>query len=189
MLDFTPVRNKEMTMAELTADLTPNDLRTLTNEMIDTVQEMIEECSDADVTFVPDDPEANDTFAANEADIYISWTLGHVIVHLTASSEESAALAAELARGVPYERRRSRSEVPWQSVTSIQQCRHRLEESRRICLASLGMWPDEPYLDNTFPGRDGNQYNAITRFVYGLSHADSHLGQIAKIIEQAASAR
>jgi hypothetical protein len=186
MLDFTPVRNKEMTIVELTADLTPAALRTLTNEMIDTVHEMIEDCTDADVVFVPDDPEAKDTFAVNEADVDLAWTLGHVIVHLTASCEESAALAAELARGVAYEPRRSRSEVPWQAVTSIEQCRHRLEESRRMCLASLDMWPDDPYLDNTYTGRDGvSQVNPITRFVFGLSHADSHLGQIAKIIEQA----
>ena len=190
MLDFTPVRNKEMTMAELTADLTPADLHSLTNEMVDTVHQMIEDCTDADVVFVPDDPEANDTFAANEADINLPWTLGHVIVHLSASSEESAALAAELARGVPHQPRRSRSELPWQTVTTIDQCRHRLEESRRMCLASLDMWPDDPYLDNTFIGRDGTtQVNAITHFVFGLSHADSHLGQIAKIIEQAQSAR
>jgi hypothetical protein len=120
MLDFTPVRNKEMTIVELTADLTPAALRTLTNEMIDTVHEMIEDCTDADVVFVPDDPEAKDTFAVNEADVDLAWTLGHVIVHLTASCEESAALAAELARGVAYEPRRSRSEVPWQAVTSIE---------------------------------------------------------------------
>lgn len=184
MLDFTAVRNKEMTMADLTADLTPDHLRTLTNEMTATVHDMIQDCTDADVTFVPDDPEAHDSFAADEADVDLAWTLGHVIVHLTASNEESAAFAAELARGVPYERRRSRSEVPWQQVTTIEQCRHRLAESQRICLASLDMWPDEPHLDNTFPGRDGTQYNAIVRYVYGLSHADSHLGQIAKIIEQ-----
>ena len=188
MLDFTPVRNKEITLAELTADLTPTDLRPLTNEMVDTVLNLIQDCTDAHVTFVPDDPEANDTFAADEADVDLAWTLGHVIVHLNASCEESAALAAELARGVPYERRRSRSEIPWQSVTTIEQCRRYLEQSRRICLASLDMWPDEPYLDNTYTGRGGSQYNAIARFVSGLSHADSHLAQIANIIKQAKAA-
>lgn len=188
MLDFARVRNKEITYAELTADLTPADLRSLANEMIDTVCNMIADCTDTHVTFVPDDPEANDTFADNEADVNIAWTLGHVIVHLNASHEEAAFLAAELARGVPYERRRSRSEIPWETVTTIAQCRHYLQQSRRMCLASLDMWPDEPYLDNTFPARDGTEYNAIVRYLFGLSHADSHLGQIAKIIEQAKSA-
>jgi hypothetical protein len=190
MLDFMPVRNNEMTMQELTADLTKNDLRQLTNEMIDCMLSMIVDCIDEDVIFVPDDPEANDSAAADEADVDLAWTLGHVIVHTTASSEEAAALAAELARGVPHRKGRSRSEIPWQTVTTIAQCRHRLEESRRMRLASLEMWPDEPYLNNTFKYQpDSDPTNAVGRFVGGLSHADSHLDQIAKIVKQAQTAR
>lgn len=185
MLDFTPVRNREMTLVELTADLTKNDLRRLTDEMIDTVLAKIAECTDEDVVFVPDDPDAYDPVAATEEELYMPWTLGHVIVHITASSEEGAAIAAELARGVPYHGR-SRSEVPWQRVTTIEQCRQRLEESRRMCLASLEMWPDEPYLDNFFQRKEGApKLNAITYFATGLSHADSHLEQIDKIVGQA----
>ena len=71
-----------------------------------------------------------------------------MIVHTTASSEEAAFIAAELARGVEFHGR-SRSEVPWETVTTIEQCRHRLEESRRMRLATLQIWPDEPDLDNT----------------------------------------
>ena len=52
---------------------------------------------------------------------------------------------ADLARGVAFHGR-SRSEVPWETVTTIAQCRARLEESRRMRLASLDMWPDQPYL-------------------------------------------
>jgi hypothetical protein len=128
--------------------------------------------------------------AADPADIDLPWTLGHVIVHVTASSEEAAAMAAELARGVPHRGGRSRSEVYWETVTSIAECRHRLEESRRMRLASLEMWPDEPYLDNTFQYRpDGEPINAVGRFAGGLRHDDSHLEQIVKIIEQAHAAR
>jgi hypothetical protein len=186
MLDFTPVRKKEMTMSELTAHLTLNDLRQLSNEMIDTVHSLLEECSDEDVTFVPDDPDAYDSAAATEAELYLPWTLGHVIVHITASAEESAAIAAELARGVPHRGGRSRSEVQWQLVTTLAQCRHRLEESRRICLASLDMWPDEPHLDNYYQRHETSpKISPITYFTFGLSHADSHLGQIAKIVRQA----
>ena len=185
MLDFTPVRNKEMTLAELTADLSRDDLRRLTNEMIDIVLAKIADCSDADVVFEPEDPDAYDPVAATEAELYIPWTLGHVIVHMTASSEEGAAIAAELARGVAYHGR-SRSEVPWPGVTTIEQCRQRLEESRRMCLASLEMWPDEPYLDNVYQRREGApRLNAIAYFTTGLSHADSHLQQIDKIVRQA----
>ena len=190
MLDFTAVRNNEMTIMELTADLTVDDLRQLTNEMIDYQLGMIVDCIDEDVTFVPSDPEAHDPVAADPADIDLPWTLGHVIVHVTASSEEAAAMAAELARGVPHRGGRSRSEVYWETVTSIAECRHRLEESRRMRLASLEMWPDEPYLDNTFQYRPESEgINAVGRFAGGLRHDDSHLEQIVKIIEQAHAAR
>ena len=190
MLDFTSVRNKEITWAEFTAVLSKADLQQLTNEMIDQMQALIVECNDDDVVFEPEDPDANDTFALHEDEVNISWTLGHVIVHTTASAEESAAIAAELARGVEVEPRRSRSEVPWREVTTIQQCRDRLEESRRMRLASLEMWPDEPYLDNAYQSKTGGmKITAVIRFVFGLSHDDSHLGQIADIVQQGKAAR
>ncbi|MBI1877176.1 MAG: DinB family protein [Chloroflexi bacterium] len=189
MLDFTPVRNKELKMSQLAAGLTRADLARLTNEMIDTMLGLIAECADADVTFVPNDPEANDTFAVNPDEVNLSWTLGHVIVHTTASSEESAFLAAELARGVPHHGR-SRAEVPWPTVTTIAQCRQRLEESRRMRLASLELWPNPPDLNNTYTFREGGDpINALTRFVNGLSHDDSHLEQVTKIVRQARAAR
>ncbi|MFZ0543916.1 MAG: hypothetical protein WAM60_00665 [Candidatus Promineifilaceae bacterium] len=177
-------------MKELTGDLTVDDLRHLTNEMIDYQLAMIIDCVDEDVTFVPSDPEAHDSFAADEAEVDLPWTLGHVIVHTTASSEEAAAIAAELARGVPHRGGRSRSEVYWESVTSIAQCRQRLEESRRMRLASLDMWPNTPHLDITFQYRpESEPINAVGRFAGGLRHDDSHLEQIANIVEQAHAAR
>jgi hypothetical protein len=188
MLDFTPVRDEEMTMPELVAGLTPDDLRRLTNEMVDTLLDLISDALDADVVFEPEDPEAHDKYAKDEAEVDMPWTLGHVIVHTTASSEEAAAVAAELARGVRFHGR-SRSEVPWQTITTIEQCRQRLEESRRIRLASLDMWPDEPYLENTYKYFGLEHINAVTRFVFGLKHADDHLGQIVEIVRQAKVAR
>ena len=189
LLDFDPVRTREISFNELVTDLTIEDLRELTNDMIDMMLDLITGCEDADVVFVPEDPDADDSYATDEAEQNIAWTLGHVIVHTTASSEESAALAAELARGVEYHGR-SRSELPWQTVTTIEQCRHRLEESRRMRLASLEMWPDEPYLDNLYmPDRFVGELNAIGTFVTGLFHDDGHLEQISNIIEQARAAR
>lgn len=187
MLDFTPVRNRDMNIQEL-ADkegLTVSDLRRLTNEMIDRQLALIADCTDADVVFVPVDPDANDPYAADDADQDLAWTLGHVIVHVTASSEESAFLAAELARGVALHGR-SRSEIPWQTITTIQQCRDRLVESRRMRLATLDIWPDTPYLDNTHQSREDRPHlNATGVFISGLSHDDSHLAQIAEIVRQA----
>jgi len=189
MLDFTPLRNKQTTYGRMAANLTPDNLRNLTNEMVDTMLGLIADCVDADVIFVPDDPEASDAYAANESDANLPWTLGHVVVHTTASAEESAALAAELARGVRFHGR-SRSEVAWQTVTTIEQCRRRLEESRRMRLASLDMWPVPPHLNNTYRYREGDEpINAVNRFIRGLSHDDSHLEQIKKIVRQAKAAR
>lgn len=189
MLDFTPVRNKEMTYAELVAGLTVADMRDLTNEMIDFQLNLLADCTDADVVFVPEDPEADDPYAADEADKELAWTLGHLIVHVTASSEESAALAAEMARGVVRDGR-SRSEVPWQNVTTVAQCRERLEESLRMRLASLEMWPDKPHLDNRVtPWAAIGEIDAYGRFVLGLSHDQGHLNQIKNVIAQAKTAR
>jgi len=189
MRNFDPVRNNEITLNDLTAGLNRGDLIDLTNEMIDSQLNLISECSDTDIVFVPDDPLADDPFAENPEDVTLAWNLGHVIVHVTASSEEAAAIAAELARGVKYHGR-SRYETPWQTVITIVQCQDRLEESRRIRLASLEMWPVQPHLDNYFRSRPGAPVmNAVSRFIYGLQHDDDHLEQITKIAQQAKLAR
>jgi hypothetical protein len=189
MLDFTRVRSKQTTMGQLALGLTPEDLRHLTNEMIDTQLGLIADCLDVDVVFTPEDPGAHDDAAATLEEVNMPWTLGHVIVHTTASAEEAAALAAELARGVRYHGR-SRSELHWTAIHTIEQCRGRLEESRRMRLASLDMWPNPPRLNNTFTYREGDEpINAVNRFIRGLSHDDSHLEQIRKIVQQAKTAR
>jgi hypothetical protein len=189
MLDFKALKDKKITLDELIAGLTRADLHNLTAEMIDTIHELIAGCVDEDVIFEPSDPEAYDSFAEKPEDTNLAWNLGHLIVHVTASTEESAALAAEMARGVPNHGR-SRWEVPWQSIKTMEQCRHRLEESRRMCHASLEMWPDTPHLEIRYkPSENSPEYNAIGRFVSGLRHSHSHLAQIAEVIRQAKVAR
>lgn len=168
---------------------TRDDLTRLTNTMIDAMQEAIAECTDYDVTFVPDDPAANDTFANDPSLVGLSWTLGHVIVHTTASAEEGAFLAAELARGVERPGR-SRYEIPWEDVTTIAECRARLEESRRMRLASLDLWPDPPHLDTFFRYQpQGLPLNAYERFVGGLRHDNAHIDQIREIVRQGRALR
>ena len=190
MLDFMPVREKKLTYAELCHDLTVADLRALTNEMIDHQLALIADCMDADVVFEPEDPLARDDAAETEEEVRMPWTLGHVIVHVTASSEEAAFLAAEQARGVECQPRRSRYEVHWTAVHTISQCRRRLEEIRTMRLASLDMWPDLPHLDNTVTSAySGIEISPVMRFVFGLSHDDAHLGQIADVVAQAKAAR
>ncbi len=189
MFDFTPVFHKEKKLRELSQDLTREALRQYTNAMVDEMLELIIDGVDADVVFEPVDPEAHDEWAATEVEVDQAWTLGHVIVHVTASAEEAAALAAELARGV-LNHGRSRYEVPWKTITTIEQCRQRLEESRLMRLASLDMWPDRPDLENSYRPYPGSEVmNAPTRFMFGLLHDQDHLGQIAEIIRQAKAAR
>jgi len=187
-IDFGAVRARETTLAELVVDLGIDDLARATDDSIARMEEALAGSTDFDVTFVPEDPEADDPAAADPADRGLAWTLGHLVVHVTASAEESAVLAAELARGVPFHGR-SRREVPWQTVTTVAQCRHRLAESRRMRLASLQMWPDAPPHDfgAETPGPTWGQ--AKERFARGLSHEDVHQDQIHRVLEQARAAR
>lgn len=188
-LDFTPVRHGLITMNNFAADLTLDQLGSLTAASVDRMLALLALCADADVVFVPDDPDANDDAAADPADRRLAWTFGHNIVHATASGEEYAAVATELARGVPFHGR-PRYETPWQTVTTVAQCRQRLEESRRIRLASLGMWPDRPHLDNGYRAWSTSGWvNAKGIFVWGLAHDADHERQMQAIIQQARAVR
>lgn len=188
MLDFAPVRAKTMTLADLAHPLTYADLHELTDEMIDAMLAIISDATDADVVFEPVDPEAHDAAGVSE-EAELAWSLGHVIVHTTASSEEGAALASSLARGVPPTGR-SRYETDWRTVTTIAQARNRLFESRRMRHAFLNAWPDPPLLAVTVPSQlVGADINATTRFIMGLWHDDAHLGQLREIMRQARLAR
>ena len=185
MLDFQPVREKKIALQELVTGLTKDDLRRELNQMYNEVERLIADCTDANVTFEPVDEKAADPYSV-EGEETIAWTLGHVIVHLTASMEESASLAQELARSVTFHGR-SRWEVPWREVTTIEQCRTRMNESRQMCLASLEMWPDPPHVENTYTpqGPGALPHTCISRFASGLKHASDHLGQIEEIVRQA----
>ena len=186
MLDFTPVNKYEVPMSNFSAHLWLADLRQLTHQSVDRLLALLAQCEDDDIVYVPHDPLAYDAYAArfrpDEAEI--GWTIGHNIVHATASAEEYAFNAAELARGVPYHGR-SRYEHPWQTITTVQQCVTRLEESRRLRLASLELWPNEPDLQNgVTPWRQSGWVNAVGLFTWGLAHDDSHWRQIQKVLRQ-----
>jgi hypothetical protein len=189
VIDFGPMRRGEVSLQHLAAGLSRNDLAKLTQEMCAQQLELIQDAKDEDVVFVPDDPDANDTFAAVAEDVGLSWTLGHVVVHATASSEESAALALTLARGLSVDGR-SRFEVPWRDATSAVFLRQRIQESLRMRLSMLAAWPNEPHLENFYaPYKERPPMNALGRFLGGLAHDDSHLEQIRKIMVQARQRR
>ena len=183
-LDFAPVRTRVVSMNDFAASLSLEQLRLLTEASVERMLALLDTATDAAVVFVPDDPEANDEAAADPSDRGLAWTFGHNVVHATASAEEYAAVATELARGVPFHGR-PRYETPWERITTVAQCRQRLEESRRIRVASLGMWPDEPHLENGYVAWSSSGWvNAKGIFVWGLAHDADHERQMQKILEQ-----
>ena len=188
MLDFAAVGRGETTLADLARNLTVQDLHDLTDEMIDLMLNITASATDADVVFVPSDPDVNDEVGKAQAQ-GAAWTLGHVVVHATATSEEAAALSSALARGVVPEGR-SRSEVPWETMQTSLHIRERLEESRRMRHAFLHTWPAAPHLDVTYtPIPRFGPLNATRRFILGLFHDDGHLNQLREIMRQAEAAR
>lgn len=186
MIDFTQVNQYQIPMSTFAAALSVADLYRLTNESINRLVRQIEQCRDADIVYTPHDPDAFDAYAAKfrPEEVGLGWSIGHNIVHTTASGEEYAFNAAELARGVPYHGR-SRYETPWQNITTVAQCLARLEESRRMRLASLDLWPNEPDLQNgVTPWKESGWVNAIGLFTWGPAHDESHGRQIQKILSQ-----
>jgi hypothetical protein len=180
-----------MKLADLQADHNREDLIYFTNSMIDSMLDLVRDLPDAFVTYMPDDPQADDPWAATDDEKAISWTLGHVIVHTTASSEERTSHGSMLARGTQI-KGRNRYEVPWETITTTAQIVQRLEESRRMRLAFLDTWPDDPQLDNVY---DQKSYvdaygplNAVGMTLMGLKHDAEHLPQIAEIVRQAQEA-
>jgi len=194
MIDFSPMRDGELTYLEFAAreNIGPSELKQLSDESVDLLLGLLDELKDADIVFEPADPDADDPFAV-EGEEEIGWNFGHLIAHVTASSEEGAALSSLLARGVPAAER-PRYETPWRAIKSVAQVRQRLEESRRIRNAYLETWPDAPLLDvcrdvsERFSARFG-EMNAPAAFLFGLSHEVGHYEQIEEVRRQALAAR
>jgi len=193
VIDFSPVDNNEVKWLEFAQQFSIADLRAATNTSIDTILDIIKDLNDAQVVYLPHDPLANDPHAvAGEEEI--GWSVAHVIVHATASSEEGAAFSSILARGIPYPREpRPRYETNWHTVITKAECVQRLEESRRIRLAYLDTWPDQPHLDvyrdtsERFLEKFGPM-NAVTSFLFGLKHEVGHHDQIREAAQQAREA-
>lgn len=187
-IDFGRVRSREIKLSDAVAGVDLGDLAKATEDSIAEIEDVLTEVVDADVTFEPEDPAANDPAAQDPADRELAWNLGHLVMHVTASAEESAALAQELARGVPFHGR-SRWEVPWRTVTSVDECRRRLAESRRMRLASLQMWPaSDPSELDPDPAIPTWQ-QARERFARGLAHEHAHIEQIRVVAKQARAGR
>lgn len=197
MIDFTAMDAKEKKAIDLWRenDITPDDLRDYTNESIDYLLSLLDGLDDADVVFTPEDPDADDPYAEDESEADIAWNLAHLICHVTASSEEGAAFSSLLARGVEDVKDRPRYETPWEDVTTVEQCVQRLEESRRMRLAYIDTFPDEPHYDNyrVSPSERFQEYfgdlNAPASFLIGLWHEVGHYEQIEDAKRQALAAK
>ncbi len=194
MIDFTPMREGELSFMDYAAreNIGPADLRALSDESVDFLLGQLDGLTDADIVYEPEDPDASDPFAV-EGEEEIGWNFGHLIAHVTASSEEGAALSSLLARGVPASER-PRYETPWRDMQTVAQVRQRLEESRRMRNAYLETWPQAPLLDTVrviserFTARFGHM-NAPAAFLFGLSHEVGHYAQIEEVRRQALAAR
>ncbi len=187
-LDFGEIHNGTATLQQVADTLSLGDLRRATESSVDAMLDLIVACADADVDFVALDPEATEGIT-NEHGETLGWTLGHVIVHTTATAEAAAFAALELARGVPL-KGVSRYETPWEEIKMIEQCRQRLRESKRMRLATLEGWPDAPDLTNLytpFPG--AGPLNAKGLYVLGLEHDDTHQRHLAEVVRQSTVGR
>ena len=129
MIDFSPMRDGDVTYLEYAArkNIGAKDLRRLSDESVDFLLGLLDGLADADVVFDPEDPDADDPLPS-EGEEEIGWNLGHLIAHVTASSEEGAALSSLLARGVPASER-PRYETPWHDIKTVAQVRQRLVEA------------------------------------------------------------
>ncbi len=175
--NFGPVIAGQITYADLIRDITYRDLRPLTDDLFETIQNIIIQAKNTDITFVPRDPQSTEGGEQG-------WTLGHVIAHLTATFEETAAAAAMQARGIHVEGR-LRYETPWESIQTVQQVQNRLSESLRMCTAFLNAWPDTPHLDITITRiPQFGPMNAVATHMLGIIHGQTHLDQLQEVMSQ-----
>jgi hypothetical protein len=193
-IDFSPVQPGGIKLIDLARRFTVDDLRAAGSTSVDRLLRFLKDLKDEDVTFIPHDPDAYDKYAP-PGEEHIGWSLAHLVVHVTATTEEGAAYSSILARGIVYPADpRLRYETPWQTVTTQAECVQRLEESRRIRLAYLDTWPDKPFLEvrrqlsPRFIKRMG-EMNAPAMFLYGLKHEVGHYEQFREARRQALAAR
>ncbi len=188
-IDFSPLSSNTKTPLEFAAQFTVDDLRAATNTYYDEIEAILAGFNDAQLIHEPVDPNAKDNDAKTAEEVHMGWSLAHLVLHVTASAEESAAISSLLARGVAVEGR-FRYEPDWRTVTTRQQVMQRLMESRRMTLAYLEAWPDAPLLDVYRKFAPDSpfakaQRNAPATYLGGLNHLSGHLDQFREVAAQA----
>ena len=186
LIDFQPVFKQEKTLIDLANEYSQADLGDALNGYVDLTLHIMRGLSDEQAVYIPVDPEADDPYAAAEADRHMGWSLIHLMLHVTATAEEAAAFSSILARGIPIGGR-LRSERNWREVTTCAEAVARLEECRRVCLAYLATWPDRPDLSTVRIMPENLNWmkpNAPISFLAGLMHWHKHIEQFRQVAEQ-----
>jgi len=193
-IDFRPVFDGEQQLLDYAAQFSVADLRQASEDSVAWLTGIVAGLDDAEINFVPQDPEADDPFA-DESEQHIGWSIGHLVAHVTASCEEWAAYSSLLARSVGYPAEpRLRYETPWRALNTRARALQRLQESLRMRLGYLDAWPDTPdlqlkrELSPRFIARFG-EFNATTCFLFGLQHEVGHYGQFEDVRAQIKAAR
>jgi len=193
-IDFSPVWDKQILLGAFAQQFSVDALKNAVNASIDLLRSMVDQADNAMITFDPLDALADDPDAI-EGEEKIGWSLGHLVVHVTATSEESAAIASILARGVAYGKEpRLRYETEWKTITTQAQAIQRLEESRRIRLGYLATFPDQPFFENIREMSERahelwGDLNAKGQYMLGLYHEWQHYEQFRDVLNQAQAAR
>lgn len=194
-IDFSPVQKRENKIMPWAAQFTLDDIRATANAGIDFMSDILDGLTDADVTFLPHDPEANDPYAPAELQ-NIGWSIGHLVLHATASTEEYTSIAAILARGIDFPGElRLRYEADWQTACqTVAECRQRLAESKRMRNAALDSFPDQPHTTSRWQRSEKfieifGELDAKGAYLMGLSHEYGHHAQFIEVKRQALAAR
>jgi hypothetical protein len=184
LIDFQPVFKRKILLLDFAMKYCPEDLRAATCSYVDTTLQIIRSVPSAVLFQIPEDPEADDPYAS-EKERHQGWSLAHLVLHVTASFEEGAAFSSLLARGI-VTGGRLRYEQDWHLVNTSAEVIRRLEECRRIGLAYLDTWPDQPHLETfrIMPEKlNWMKVNAPTAFLNGLMHWHKHLEQFKKVAD------
>lgn len=194
-VDFTPIQKREAKIMAWAAPFSLDDIRAAANHGIDFMLNILDGLMDTDVTFLPEDPEANDPYAPAELQ-NIGWSIGHLVLHVTASTEEYTSTAAVVARGINYPREpRLRYEADWQvACQTVEECRQRILESKRMRNAALDSFPDQPNPDSRWERSEKfieifGELDAKGAYLMGLSHEYGHHAQFLEVKRQALAAR
>jgi hypothetical protein len=188
-IDFQPLLKREILPIDFALKYCPEDLRAAIHSYVDSTLQIISSVPGAQLFQIPEDPEADDPHAS-EKERHQGWSLAHLVLHVTASFEEGAAFSSLLARGVVIGGR-LRHEQDWHLVNTSAEVIGRLEECRRMGLAYLDTWPDQPHLETLriMPEKmSWMKVNAPTAFLNGLMHWHKHLEQCQKVADHVKNA-